>query len=145
MSDSVACLNGRFASLVLVLVLAAVVSACASAADPASGGGGETGRSSTLIVRAQLAQYSGRTAMEAVQQFNRRWLRTTQRGGDAWYARVVIDGGRGVENRDGDFGRLRRLRAVDVESMRFLNNTTANAKYGPGFNGGVIEVTSRGR
>ena len=135
MSDSVACLNGRFASLVLVLVLAAVVSACASAADPASGGGGETGRSSTLIVRAQLAQYSGRTALEAVQRFNPRWL-TYERG----RVRVVFDG-RSPDNLDA----LDRLRADDVESLRFLTGTDATRKYGTGFNGGVIEVTSRDR
>ncbi len=135
MSDPVARLKGRFASLVLVLVLAAVVSACASAADPASGGGGETGGSSTLIVRAQLAQYSGRTALEAVQRFNRRWL-THERA----RVRVVFDG-RSPDNLDA----LNRLRADDVESLRFLTATDATRKYGPGFNGGVIEVTSRGR
>ena len=54
--------------------------------------------------------------------------------------RVVFDG-RSPDNLDA----LGRLRADDVESLRFLTATDATRKYGPGFNGGVIEVTSRGR
>ena len=123
----------------MVLILAPVVSACASSGASASGGSGETADptegSATLIVRAQLAQYSGRTALEAVQRFNRRWL-TYERA----RARVVFDG-RSPDNLDA----LGRLRADDVESLRFLTATDATRKYGPGFNGGVIEVTSRGR
>ncbi len=137
MSDPVERLNGRFVFLMLVLAL--VVSACASSGGAASGEGGDTadatGGSSTLLTRAQLAQYSGRTALEAVQRFNRRWL-TYERAG----VRVVFDG-RSRDNLDA----LGRLRADDVESLRFLIATDATRKYGPGFSGGVIEVTSRVR
>ena len=141
----------RLLSLVPVLVLVPLVSACASGGT-ASGGGGETTAtagnagstegSSTLITRAQLATYSNRTAFEAVQQFNRRWLRQTRGDGVAGprNARVVINGGA-----RGDLDELSRIRADDVESMRFISSNEATRKYGPGFEGGVIEVTSRGR
>ncbi len=139
MSHPVARLNGRFASLVLVLVLACIVSACAS-----SGGDGETasatGGSSTLIVRAQLEQYAGRSALDAIQQFNRRWLRLERGGGGGAYARVVIDGGLGY-----DLSVLDQLSTRDVEFMRYLDFNAATRKYGADYRGGVIEVTSRRR
>tara|TARA_B100000809_G_scaffold219587_1_gene226840 strand:- start:38 stop:391 length:354 start_codon:yes stop_codon:yes gene_type:complete len=103
-----------------------------------------TGGTSTLMVRAQFENYAGRTALEAVQQFNRRWLRVDRSGSGA-YARVIVDGARGDQNLDGEFRELDRLRAVDVESMRFLAPNDANRKYGGGYGGGMIEVTSMGR
>ncbi len=141
----------RFLSLVLSLVLASAVSACASSAGGSSGGGRQiterAGGNSTLIVRAQLAEYSGRTVLEAVERFNRRWLRASRGVGTVpgglsgpAYARVVIDGtGRG------NLDELDRIPADGVESIRFLTATEATTKYGTGFVGGVIEVTSRGR
>ena len=134
----------RCVSLVLALALGPVVSACSSS------GGGElsetaaataTGGTSTLMVRAQLETYAGRTALEAVQQFNRRWLRLDRAGGNSRYARVVVDGARGDENTRGEFRELARVRAVDVESMRFLDGNAATRKYGAGHGGGMIEVT----
>ncbi len=63
----------RFWSLVLVLVLAPVVSACASSPDSPFDEGGQTATrtargSSTLIVRAQLEQLVGRSAWDAIER-----------------------------------------------------------------------------
>ena len=132
----------RFLSLVLILVLAPVVSACASSPDtPFTEGGGTATRnargSSTLIVRAQLEQLAGRSAWDAVERFNRRWL-NARRGGV--YARVVIDG---TSRRD--INVLSQMSTDGVESLRFLSSGEATTKYGTGFPGGVIEVTTRGR
>ena len=124
------------------LVLAFVLSACASSTDtPFAEGGGTATRAargnSTLIVRAQLEELSGLSALEAVERFNRRWLSAARGGG---YARVVIDG------RDRrELNVLRLLNTDGIESMRFLRSIDATTKYGTGFTGGVIEVTSRGR
>ena len=90
-----------------------------------------------MIVRAQLAELTGLSAWEAVERFNRRWL-SPARGGA--YARVVIDG---TDRRD--LSILRRFSADGVESLRFLRSSDATTKYGTGFTGGAIEVTSRGR
>jgi hypothetical protein len=135
---------GRFASLVLVLALACIVSACASSGGAAAGGDGETavatGGSTTLIVRAQLEQYAGRSALDAIQQFNRRWLRLERGGGGGAYARVVIDGGVGY-----DLSVLNEVGTNDIESMRYLDFNAATRKYGADYRGGVIEITSRDR
>jgi len=141
----------RCLSLVFVLALAPVVSACAGSSGNVDGGdlsqtaaATATGGTSTLMVRAQFETFAGRTALEAIQQFNRRWLRVDRSGSGA-YARVVIDGARGGENTRGEFPELARLRANDVESMTFLGPNEANRRYGLGHGGGMIEVTLRGR
>ncbi len=124
------------------LVLAFVLSACASSTDtPFAGGGGTATRAargnSTLIVRAQLEELTGLSAWDAVERFNRRWLSAARGGG---YARVVIDG---TDRRD--LSVLRQFSTDGVESLRFLRSSDATTKYGTGFAGGAIEVTSRGR
>ncbi len=48
--------------------------------------------------------------------------------GGTWYYLSILD----------------QLSVRDVEYMRFLNFNVATTRYGPGFNGGVIEVMSRG-
>ena len=63
----------------LSLVLAPVVSACASSSEApfsedAETGIRATGGSSTLIVRAQLEVLTNRSAWDAVETYNRRWM-----------------------------------------------------------------------
>ena len=137
----------RFVSLVPVLVLTPVLSACAGTVSGPFGSGGRTqpvtSGNSTLIVRAQLEEYTGRTAGEAVARLRSRWLQATRGGnftsGPA-FARVVIDG-----TARGDLDELDHIPANAVESMRFLNAADATTRYGTDFPGGVIEVTSRSR
>jgi hypothetical protein len=135
----------RYAAIVIALT----VSACASSSgSPSTQGANRDANESVrgtsrLIVRAQLAQLAGRSAFEAVEQFNQRWLRSargTSVRGVASYPRVVVDG----MNR-GDVGIHRQIRSEDVESMRFISASDATTKYGTGFTGGAIEVTTRGR
>ncbi len=136
----------RFLSLVLVFVLAPVVSACASSPDTPFDEDGETATrtaraNSTLIVRAQLMELTDRSAYEAVATLNRSWLRS-RRGvsltsGPA-FARVVVDG---VPR--GELGSLRQMTIGNIETMRLLSAPDATTKYGTGYPGGVIEVTTR--
>jgi hypothetical protein len=44
----------------------------------------------------------------------------------------------------GELDELRRMRADDVESMSFINSNEATRTYGPGFEGGAIQVRMRG-
>ena len=138
----------RLLSLVLVLVITSVLSACASSTYAPFAEGGETaartaGGSSTLIVRAQLERLTGRSAWEAVETLNMRWLQI-RRGTSLFfgpaYARVVIDG---VAR--GELDELRRLSIENIETMRYLSAPDATTKYGTGFPGGVIEVTTTAR
>ena len=99
----------RLLSLVLVLVMTSVLSSCVFITRMFDDGTPPTGPpraegvatvtrasggSSTLIIRAELEELSGRTAYEAVQNLNQRWLQIRQgvslRDGPM-YARVVVD------------------------------------------------------
>ena len=132
------------------LVLALVLSACASSAGTSVGDGSQTVAAETgnsrLIVRAQLAELPGETALRAIERYNRRWLRA-QRGASFSpsgepvlnYARVVVDG---ISRRELDD--LRGISTESIENMRFLSAADATTKYGTGYMGGVIEVTTRG-
>ena len=127
------------------VVLALVVSACASSPDTPFGGEFETSAAasrgnSRLIVRAQLEPLVGRSAYEAVETLNPRWLQP--RGGSPQYgpsyARVVVDGTVRRELAD-----LYRMSTNNIETMRYLSASDATTRYGTGYIGGVIEVTTR--
>ena len=138
----------RLLSLVLVVVITSVLSACASStATPFAEGGARAirtaGGNSTPIVRAQLEELTGRSAWEAVETLNRRWLqmrRGTSFSSGAAYARVMVD-----EISRGELDDLRRFSTENIETMRYLSPPDATIRYGTGFPGGVIEVTTRAR
>ena len=127
------------------VVLALVVSACASSPDTPFGGELETSAAasqgnSRLIVRAQLETLGGRSAYEAVETLNPRWLRP--RGGTPasgpFYARIVVNG-----TVRGELADLYGISIYDIETMRYLSASDATTRYGTGYVGGVIEVTTR--
>ena len=127
------------------VVLAVVVSACASSPDTPFGGEFETSAAasqgnSRLIVRAQLEPLVDWSAYEAVETLNPRWLQprgSTPVYGPS-YARVVVD--RTVR---GELADLYRISTIDIETMRYLSASDATTRYGTGYVGGVIEVTTR--
>ena len=127
------------------VVLALVVSACASSPNTPFGGEVETSAAasqgnSRLIVRAQVEPLGGRSAYEAVETLNPRWLQA--RGGTPasgpFYARVVVDG-----RVRGELADLYGISIDDIETMRYLSASDATTRYGTGYIGGVIEVTTR--
>ncbi len=131
------------------LVLALVVSACASSSDAPFGQEGGTATraargNSRLIVRAELEQRPGDSAYQVVESLNRRWLQDDRRGrtfgGGPIFARVVVDGAP-----RGGLNELHRMSASEIESMRFISAPDATIKYGTGYPGGAIEVTMRSR
>ncbi len=146
------------------LALALFVSACGpagvslggggiSAGASLSGGGGDGGGTTTeaqrggpdLIVRAELQEYTGESAYRTIEAIRRRWIRPQRSSGTAFganavYARVVIDGTIRRELRD-----LQSMSVDGIERMRYVTATDATTKYGTGYSGGVIEVTTRGR
>ena len=127
------------------VVLALVVSACASSPDTPFGGEFETSAAasqgnSRLIVRAQLRPLVGRSACEAVETLNPRWLqpRGSTPASGPFYARVVVDG-----TVRGELADLYRISINDIETMRYLSASDATTRYGTGYLGGIIEVTTR--
>ncbi len=127
------------------VVLALVVSACASSQDTPFGGEFETSAAasqgnSRLIVRAQLERLAGLSAGEVVETLNPRWLRSRSVSVNYGpsYARVVVNGT--VRRVLAD---LYRMSTDNIETMRYLSATDATTKYGTGYAGGVIEVTMR--
>ncbi len=125
------------------LVLALVVSACASSP---SGGPGQTATAPrrggpNLILRAELEEYRGESVYRTIEFIRRRWIRPIRStGARSVYARVVIDGSRRRELSD-----LRSMSVDAIETMRYLSATEATTRYGTGYPGGVIEITTRGR
>ena len=127
------------------VVLALVVSACASSPDTPLGGEFETSAAasqgnSRLIVRAQFEQLAGQSAWWAVETLNPRWLqaRTVSVNYGPSYARVVVDG-----TVRGELAELYRMNTDNIETMRYLSASDATTRYGTGYLGGVIEVTMR--
>ena len=129
------------------VVLALVVSACASSPDTPLGGDVETAAAATrgntnLIVRAELEEAAGQTAWQVVENLRGRWLQPVRIGnfssGPA-FARVVVD-----RATRGELQELRFMVVDDIETMRRLSPSEATTRYGTGYTGGVIEVTSRG-
>ena len=129
-----------------LLVLALAVSACASSFGTSFGEGGQTATraargNSTLIIRAELVEFQGRTALVAVEFLRRRWLQPrrspTFNHPGSFYARVVVDG-----SVRGELRELSIMGSENIESMRYLSPSDATTRYGTGFMGGVIEVTT---
>ena len=130
------------------VVLALVVSACASSPSTPFGGEVETAAAATrgntnLIVRAELEEAAGQTAWQVVENLRGRWLQPVRIGsissGPA-FAGVVVD-----RATRGELQELRFMVVDDIETMRRLSPSEATTRYGTGYVGGVIEVTSRGR
>ena len=130
------------------VVLALVVSACASSPGTPFGGDVETAAAATrgntnLIVRAELEEAPGQTAWQVIENLRGRWLRPVRVGSAASgpaFAGVVVDRATRGELQD-----LRFIVVDDIETMRRLSPSEATTRYGTGYAGGVIEVTSRGR
>ncbi len=100
-----------------------------------SGGGGGGGGSSTRLTQEELAEVPQLDAFQAVQRLRSQWLRS--RGGNT--PQVVSDGMRqqdGIES-------LRRFRVSDIEELRYMSATEATNRFGTGFDGGAILVTTK--
>ena len=128
------------------LVLALVVSACASSSDTPSGERSATAArvargTSTLIIRAELDRFPGQSAYDVIESLHSSWIRPRRVGRGQTFARIMVDGTVPGELRD-----LRRLYSDIIETIRFVSGPDATFKYGIDYQGGVIEVvTKRGR
>ena len=129
-----------------LLALALVVSGCSSSTATPFGAAGQAASpvargGPNFVTRAELEEYRGESAFRALETLRRRWTRSIRSGGSRRvFARVVVDGSQRRE-----LDELRGMSVDSIEFMRYLTATDATTKYGRGYPGGVIEVTTRGR
>ena len=122
-----------------LFALALILTSCSRTPSPfAERAGANAPRGNRdLIVRAEMDVFAGQSAREVVERLHPNWLhaRGVSRG-----IGVVVDG-----TSRHDLQELNFLNSADIESMRHLSAADAFTKYGTGYWGGVIEVTSRSR
>lgn len=116
------------ARILSILLFCFLVSGCAAGSAGGSSGG-------DTVTAEELATVSNLSLFDAVQRLRPRWLQP--RGGQD-LPRIMMNGSQlgGVEV-------LRGMQATDVTSLRFLDSADATTRYGTGYTGGVIELTSR--
>ena len=122
--------------LVPSLALALGLTGCASA----GGGGGEEGAprgTANRIIFEELEPIQQLDAYDAVRRLRPMWLRS--RGGSS--PQVLIDGNR----QPGGMEALRSIRSSEIQEMRFMSASDATTRFGTGFDGGAILVTTRRR
>lgn len=119
----------RLVRFLPILAVCVLVSACAAGSAGGSSGGGDT------IAADELATVSNLSLYDAVQRLRPRWLQP-RAGQDL--PRIMMNGSQlgGVEV-------LRGMQATDVSSVRYLDSQDATTRYGTGYTGGAIELTSR--
>lgn len=119
------------ALLVTAFALAMGVTGCASA----GGGGGSGGGGPNRITLAELEGLEQFDAYATIQRLRPRWLQS-RGGGDPV---VHVDGAR----RMGGLGELRGIRAADIQQMEYLSANDASTRFGTGYQGGAILVTTK--
>ncbi len=119
-------------SLITAGVILLTLTGCASSGGSAGGGGGGSGNT---ISAENLAGVRDLTVFEAIQRLRPRWLRS--RGGSPLPI-VFVDG-----VRRGGPDELKSIPANIVTGIRFIDGRMATTRYGAGFGGGMIQVTTR--
>ena len=120
----------------LVLSLLLFLAACATS----SGG---TRRSSRTITADEIAETSAISVHDAIRQLRPQWLTTRASptmgsvGGEPPV--VYVDG-----IREDDFRVMERLRANQVDEIRYMSPTDATNRYGTNHRGGAILITTKG-
>ena len=112
----------------LVLVALPVWTACSTVGQPSPGG-------TDVLTEADLAEMINFTCYDAVRRLRPMWLQS--RAARAAPI-VVIDG-----TPQGQVELLRSFRAIDFSEIRHLEGPEATMRYGTGFAGGALVLTSK--
>ena len=120
----------------LSVALLILVAACASGGGGGAGGGGGGGGNANLLTQQDITTNAlsvGEPLYETIQRVRPAWLAV--RSGQP-EPNVFIDG-----VNSGNLTALRTVNAGSVREVRFYRAEQAAARFGGGFEGGVIEVT----
>jgi outer membrane cobalamin receptor len=118
-----------------ILLLSLVLGACAQAGQKGS-------RDTNVISEAEIDASGGTTAYDVIQKVRSNFLsdrgKTTLVGASPNKPSVFVDG-----VHFGEISALRSVSARQLASIRLYRAWEAQQKYGSGFVGGVIELTTR--
>jgi hypothetical protein len=119
-----------------IAALTIAVAACTHASQTAAGG------DPNIITEQEIDASGGASALDVIEKVRRNFLtnrgKTTLIGSSPSLPSVFVDG-----VHFGEVGSLRNLSARQISSMRLYRAWEAQQKYGNGYVGGVIEVTTR--
>ncbi len=87
------------------------------------------------IVLDELVPLQQLDCYEAIERLRPNWLRSRS----STPPRIMVDGSRQA----GGLDVLRSYRTSDIQEMRFISGTDATTRYGTGYDGGVIVLTTR--
>jgi hypothetical protein len=120
--------------LVTSLALAFGLAGCASSGGGGGGDGAPRGSANRIIFE-ELQPLQQLDGYQAVQRLRPIWLRP--RGGSS--PQVLVDGNRQA----GSLDALRSIRTADIQEMSYMSARDATTRFGTGFDGGAIMVTTR--
>ena len=119
----------RTVALAVALTLALV--GCASSGGTSRPEGATTNR----IVKAELEPLGQLSPLQAIERLRPRWLRS--RSGTPPV--LHVDG-----TRRGDLRDINAYRISDIERIEYMSASDATTRFGTGYDGGVIMVTTGG-
>ena len=117
--------------LIPVMAFAVLFTACASGGS----GEGRTRVNPNVISADELVTVANLSVYDAIQRLRPQWLQS--RSGAA---PVVHMNGSQI----GGLGQLRSISASTLSQIRYQNGRDATTRYGTGYGGGVIEMTTKG-
>ena len=124
-------------------LLALAISFMATAACASTGDGQGTRRESNVITQDELTPHHEISAYAAVQRLRPNWLQVrgaTRLSGAQWASiQVHVDG-----MHRGTVEELLSIRAEYVVEIRYMSASEATTRFGTGYTGGLILVTTGG-
>jgi glutaredoxin len=124
----------RTARIVPLLALAVLLAACASSGS--STGERRSRSSSTLITAEDLETVQNLNAYDAINRLRPQWFQSRSPNESPV---VHLNGAR-----IGGVRQLNTIQANTLSEIRYRNGRDASTRYGTGYGGGVIELTSKG-
>lgn len=126
----------RFARSSRVLLALFAITLGSTACASGGGAGGVRRGSSTRITAEELDSVAELDLFAAISRLRPQWLRPGTRG---QLPEVVLNG----SHQPGGAEMLRNIRASDASELEYMSASDATTRYGTGFTGGAIVVTTR--